>query len=66
MSAFSFFFFFFSVQRGHIIRFFEIVNSKKQKNQTKKYCKYNSINYIETIKEERIENIFVRELLPGS
>lgn len=32
----------------------------------KKCCKYNSINYIETIKEERIKNIFVRESVPGS
>jgi len=52
---------FFSVERGDIIRFFEIVNSKK-----KKRCKYNSINYIETIKKERIKNIFVRESVPGS
>lgn len=32
----------------------------------KKCCKYNSINYIETIKKERIKNIFVRESVPGS
>lgn len=34
----------------------------------KKCCKYNSINYIETIKKERIKmtNIFVRELVAGS
>lgn len=41
------------------------MNSKKQKTN-KKSCKYDSVNYIETIKEERIKNIFVRELLPGS
>ena len=52
---------FFSVERGDIIRFFAVVNSKK-----KKRCKYNSINYIETIKKERIKNIFVRESVPGS
>lgn len=39
------------------------MNSKKKK---KKCCKYNSINYIETIKKERIKNIFVRESVPGS
>lgn len=32
----------------------------------KKCCKYNSINYIETIKKERIKNIFVRESVPSS
>lgn len=39
------------------------MTSKKKK---KKCCKYNSINYIETIKKERIKNIFVRESVPGS
>lgn len=42
------------------------MNSKKKKKK-KKRCKYNSINYIETIKKERIKkNIFVRESVPGS
>lgn len=48
MSVLLFYKCFFSVERGDIIRFFEIVNSKKKK----KRCKYNSINYIETIKKE--------------
>lgn len=67
MSVLLFYKCFFSVERGHIIRFFEIVNSKKkkQKKEREKCCKYNSINFIETIKKERI-NIFVRESVPGS
>lgn len=72
MSVLLFYKCFFSVERGHIIRFFEIVNSKNRKNKKKKKerekekrCKYNSINFIDTITKERID-IFVRESVPGS
>lgn len=37
----------------------------KNKKQTKKCCKYNSINYIETIKEERIKKYFCEGVDPG-
>lgn len=50
----------FFVERGDI-RFFEIVNSEKKKEKIIKCCKYNSINYIETIKKEKYKPIFVME-----
>lgn len=62
MSVLLFYKCFFSVERGDIIRFFEIVNSKKKKK--KKRCKYNSINYIETIKKERIKKYFCEGVGP--